>query len=263
MGACRKTGVIEKFRLKLLEGMAANGIEATFADQVFRQIAGFASHGSPESHAASFALQIYVSYCLKCHFPPIFAAGVINSQPMGFYAPAQLIKDAKNHGVEVLPVGVNFSEWDGTIEGVAIQLGYRMIAGMQQEIADQISQCRQQGRFSSLDELLFRTRLSRSHLMKLADADASGSLSHSRRPSLWEVLGNDDEPEDTILLQPHHYADYEPAVLPAMYPEEEIFADYRTTSLSLLDRCNMCQTHFRSRVQAQTAPEGCSLIFEI
>ncbi len=233
MGAWRKTGVMEKFRLKLLDGMAANGIEGTFADQVFRQIAGFASYGFPESHAASFALLVYVSSWLKCHYPAIFAAGIINSQPMGFYAPAQLIKDAQNHGVDVLPVDVNFSEWDCTIEGGAIRLGYRMIAGMQQEIADQISQCRQQGRFLSFDEFLVRTRLTRPHLMKLADADAFGSLSHSRRPSLWEVLGQDDEPEVRGLFQPHHYADSEPAALPAMSPEEEVFADYRTTSLSL------------------------------
>ncbi|WP_459556751.1 error-prone DNA polymerase [Lacunimicrobium album] len=233
MGAWRKTGVMEKFRLKLLEGMAANGIEGKFAEQVFTQIAGFASYGFPESHAASFALLVYVSSWLKCYYPAIFAAGIINSQPMGFYAPAQLIKDAQNHGVDVLPVDVNHSEWDCTIENGAVRLGYRMIAGMQQEIAHTITEFRQQKCFDSFDDFLSRTRLSRAHLMKLADADAFGSLSHSRRPSLWEVLGQDDEPEVRGLFQPHHYADLSSPVLPAMSPEEEVFADYRTTSLSL------------------------------
>ena len=117
MGAWRRSGVIDQFRRKLIDGMRANGLSAEYAEAVFRQIRGFGDYGFPESHAASFALLVYVSAWLKHHYPAAFTAALLNSQPMGFYAPAQLVRDARQHGVEVLPVDVNYSDWDCTLEG--------------------------------------------------------------------------------------------------------------------------------------------------
>src|ERR1700710_1586280 len=116
MGAWRKTDVMDQFRQKLIDGMNANGYSADFAERVFKQLRGFGEYGFPESHAASFALLVYVSAWMKRYYPAAFAAALINSQPMGFYAPAQLVADARKHGVEVLPVDVNFSHWDCTLE---------------------------------------------------------------------------------------------------------------------------------------------------
>ena len=116
MGAWRRPGVIDSFRGKLLEGMLARGLSAEFAERLFKQIRGFGEYGFPESHAASFALLVYVSAWLKCHYPAAFCAALINSQPMGFYAPAQLVRDADEHGVEVRPIDVNHSGWDCTLE---------------------------------------------------------------------------------------------------------------------------------------------------
>ena len=133
MGAWKRRGVIEPFRQKLRDGMVARGIPAGFADRLYEQIRGFAEYGFPESHAASFAVLTYISAWLKCHFPAAFAAALLNSQPMGFYAPAQLIRDAQTHGVVVLPVDVNHSEVDCTLEsasaGKALRLGFRLGGG--------------------------------------------------------------------------------------------------------------------------------------
>src|SRR5438270_12283518 len=120
MGAWRRSGVIEQFRVKMMEGMKARGLSEQFAEQVFNQVRGFGEYGFPESHAASFALLVYVSAWLKRHHPAAFAAALLNSQPMGFYAPAQIVRDARDHGVEVRPADVNESEWDCTLEEFAI-----------------------------------------------------------------------------------------------------------------------------------------------
>ncbi|MCA9155425.1 MAG: error-prone DNA polymerase, partial [Planctomycetales bacterium] len=157
MGAWRRPGVIDQFRRKLLEGMQANGLSAEFAEQVFRQIRGFGEYGFPESHAASFALLVYVSAYLKHYYPAAFCAAIINSQPMGFYAPAQLVRNARDHGVEVRPIDVNHGGWDCTLEpvaegAVALRLGMRLLQGMPREAAARLEQVRDQhGSFHSIE----------------------------------------------------------------------------------------------------------------
>src|SRR6201993_1870646 len=167
MATFRKNGTIHRFESKMIEGMAARGYARDFADRCFRQIEGFGEYGFPESHAASFALLVYASAWMKCHYPDVFAASLLNSQPMGFYAPAQIVRDAQEHGVEVRPVDVNFSGWDCTLEPGAkacerlhprhadmrndirteraLRLGLREISGMSEDFGRHIEKVRGQG----------------------------------------------------------------------------------------------------------------------
>jgi error-prone DNA polymerase len=225
MAAWRRSGVLEQFHRKIVDGMTANGYTLEFAEQCFLQIKGFGEYGFPESHAASFALLVYVSAWLKRHHPAAFAAALINSQPMGFYQPAQIVRDAKEHGVEVGPVDVNESQWDCTLEalseetrgrgdeapsprlrvcasphsswgssGPALRLGFRQIQGMSQVDGDRISNGRNQsGRFVSMADFHVRSGLRVAVLKRLAEADAFGSMGLSRRQALWEVLRLKDE----------------------------------------------------------------------
>ncbi len=265
MGAWRRRGVIDQFRVKLINGMTANGYSAEFADRVFRQLRGFGEYGFPESHAASFALLVYVSAWLKYHHPAAFTAALLNSQPMGFYAPAQLVGDARKHGVTVLPVDVNFSEWDCVLEGreeglvargegrgrqvtnttgpnlddscpspliprPSLRLGFRMLSGFSAAHAERIVEQRRVRPFDSLDEFAQRTGLSNSVLTRLSKADAFASLRLNRRSALWQSLP-DHTPSPLLNAQP--VAD-EPAVsLPKLGAFGEVAADYRTTGLSL------------------------------
>lgn len=249
MGAWRKTGVIEKFRVKLMEGMKANGLPDKFAEQVFHQIKGFGEYGFPESHAASFALLVYVSAWLKRYYPTAFCASLINSQPMGFYAPAQLIRDAREHGVPVLPVDVNESGWDCRLEesvvsgqgsGVEIfptapcplRLGLRLISGLPESAARVIEEARQHGRFTSLDDFVRRTGLGQPIVAKLAEADCFGSLELDRRKALWHALGQEKKKQTQPLFA--DLDESEPAAeLPPMSLAEQVFADYRAAGLSL------------------------------
>ena len=229
MAAWRRPGVIHAFRTKLIDGMLAKGLTPKFAENVFNQIKGFGEYGFPESHAASFALLAYVSAWLKCHYPAVFCTALINSQPMGFYAPAQLVRDALQHGIEIRPIDVNQSHWDCTLEGSAIRLGLRMVSGLGQPAAMTIEQSRGQGVFRSMDEFAERTKLSRTILSRLARADAFGSLKLDRRQSLWQSLGQCQESRPLFDSE-----DREPSTsLPAMSAQEQVFADYRTTGLSL------------------------------
>ncbi|HRE98993.1 MAG TPA: error-prone DNA polymerase [Pirellulaceae bacterium] len=338
MGAWRKTGVIEKFRVKLLEGMRRQGLSETFADQVFRQIRGFGEYGFPESHAASFALLVYVSCWLKHHYPAAFVAGLINSQPMGFYAPAQLIDDARRHDVPVRPIDVNFSDWDCTLEpddddpiflagfvhhrdrrrtatsterapefgdlesldddrpagpddryadaaacaidsaeaecratggarvnateagsktdgagkersphrssrtsrtadrapspSPALRLGFRLIDGLPQTVAETIMAARRQGSFRSISEFARRTGLGRAILSRLADADAFRSLDDDRRRALWDSLAQERRRSDQPLLDRMDLDETE-VTLPAMSEQRQVHEDYRTIGLSL------------------------------
>jgi error-prone DNA polymerase len=218
MAAWRRSGVLESFHQKIVEGMVGNGYERQFAEQCFLQIRGFGEYGFPESHAASFALLVYVSAWLKRHHPAAFAAALINSQPMGFYQPAQIVRDARDHGVEVRPADVNESEWDCTLEerhgaeegqrdkgtkgqrgqwgidGLALRLGFRQIRGLRRADAEQIVAIRNQsGRFVSILDFHHRTRLPVVSLRLLAEADAFSSFGLSRRQVLWEVLRLKDE----------------------------------------------------------------------
>lgn len=232
MGAWRRPGIIDKFRQKLLDGMKLNGLSDDFADRVFQQIRGFGEYGFPESHAASFALLVYVSAWLKHYYPAAFTASLINSQPMGFYATSQLVQDARKHNVAILPPDVNASDWECTLEGGKLRLGLRIIGGLQQATAITVSQARQTGRFASFSDFQRRTQLSPTQLEQLAEADAFGSLSTHRREAIWEALAAPHKPRQKLLFD--NFADDEPNVLlPVMHPEEEVYADYQKTGLSL------------------------------
>jgi error-prone DNA polymerase len=226
MGAWRKPGIIDRFQKKLIDGLLANGYSAEFADRVFRQLRGFGEYGFPESHAASFALLVYVSAWLKRYYPAAFAAALINSQPMGFYAPAQLVSDARKHGVDVLPADVNFSDWDCTLESGALRLGFRMLRGMSESHARRIVEQRETGKYETIAGFARRTGLSPAVLSRLSRADAFQSLEPNRRAALWQSL-----PEQLELFTVD-----DPAVaLARLSPWEEVSADYRNLGLSLRD----------------------------
>lgn len=234
MGAWRKTGLIERFEQKLIEGMLANGYSEEFARNLFGQIEGFGSYGFPESHAASFALLVYVSCWIKCHHPAIFLAALLNSQPMGFYGPAQLVADARAHGVEVRPVDVNHSDWETTIERIeqggslAVRLGLSMIKGLSNIAGETVARARRDGPFGSYGDFVARTRLTAAVLSRLATADAFGSMGLGRRPALWQSLA---ETPDLPLLA--GLPDEPTPPLPRLSPPEDVFLDYRSQGLSL------------------------------
>jgi error-prone DNA polymerase len=217
MAAWRHAGSIEKFQQKMIDGMLANGYERDFAERCFNQIKGFGEYGFPESHAASFALLVYASAWIKRYHPAAFCCALLNSQPMGFYAPAQIVRDAREHGVEVRAVEVNRSDWDCTLEsatspahspapvptadkrswgigGSAVRLGFRMIKGLQAAHGQQIVERRgQHGPFRSIDEFHAATELPVSVVTKLSEADAFASLPRSRQVALWETLALPEE----------------------------------------------------------------------
>lgn len=241
MGAWRRPGVIDEFRHKLVRGLKANGYDDDFAQRLFRQIRGFGEYGFPESHAASFALLVYVSAWLKCYYPAAFAAALLNSQPMGFYAPAQLIADARRHGVQVLPIDVNHSQWDCTLEmtrppanrsgqgEVQLRLGFRMIRGLRAREIERLCEVRRQAEFQSFSDLADRTRLSQSVLSLLARADVFRSLDVHRRSALWAALA--ERPSGRLL--DGVAAEACPRQLPDMSDYDEVVADYRSVGLSL------------------------------
>ena len=230
MGAWRHTGKIETMREKFLAGMLKNGYKPEFAAAVFKQIQGFGEYGFPESHAASFALLVYASAWIKKHYPAAFLTGLLNSQPMGFYAPAQLVRDAQNHGVTVLPVDVNLSAWASTIEGeTTVRLGLSQVRSISfAKHIEPLLNARSRP-FKSIVELARRTGLTQAALSTLAKADAFGSLGLDRRAALWQVLNQHDE---LPLFKSIDSEESEPS-LNAMPLQEHVAADYRNTSLSL------------------------------
>ncbi len=237
MGAWRRTGDIAQFRAKLIDGMKANGLDREFAERVYKQICGFGEYGFPESHAASFARLAYISAWLKYHYPEVFCAALLNSQPMGFYAPAQLVRDAREHGVKILPCDVNHSAWDHQLEADstekrrAIRLGFRIILGFSKSHAPQIEQARNSARYQSFSDFAQRTGLQQACLKRLANASAFESLRLDRRAALWHALAHDGTrlPLFDGLPQP----DATPRNLPALDSAEQVFADYATLTLSL------------------------------
>lgn len=234
MAAWRRPGIIDQFREKLLTGMQARGLSAEFAESVFTQIRGFGEYGFPESHAASFALLVYVSAWLKHHYPAAFCAAILNSQPMGFYAPAQLVRDAREHQVEVRAIDVNHSQWDCTLEDNALRLGLRLLIGFSQAAAETIMHEREShGPFHSLAEFASRTRLRQDLIAKLSDADAFASLGRDRRAMLWESLAQDPHDHARPLLGLLDPEDELPVPLPELSPQESVLADYRTAGMSL------------------------------
>jgi len=195
MATFKKVGTIGKFKADFIGGMLARNYPREFAERCFSQIQGFGTYGFPESHAASFALLVYCSSWMKCHYPDVFAAAILNSQPMGFYAPAQLVRDAREHGVEVRAADVNASEWDHTLEATcgerhALRLGFRLVAGMRVDDARKIVEARAAcGPFRSAEDLMRRAKLGPAAMLTLARADAFGSLDMGRRETLWDVAG--------------------------------------------------------------------------
>ena len=240
MATFRRLGTIHKYRDKMVEGMVARGYDRDFAERCFKQIEGFGDYGFPESHAASFALLVYVSSWLKCHYPAVFACALLNSQPMGFYAPAQLVRDARDHEVEVRPVDVNFSDWNCTLEPTgndspALRLGLKQIKGFGEIPANMLITARHTGNgrpFSHIDDLWRRSGLMPAMIERLAKADAFGSMGFSRRQALWDTRRLN--PDQLPLFRDTGEGIVEPdVVLPIMAPGEEVSHDYAAIRLSL------------------------------
>jgi len=239
MATFRNVGTIHEMEKQMVEGMVRRGYERSFAENCFNQIKGFGEYGFPESHAASFAILVYISSWIKCHHPAAFAAALLNSQPMGFYAPAQIIRDAREHGVEVRPVDINFSEWDNTLERIdkdnlALRLGFRQVEGFSKAWADEICIQRQKC-YTGIEELRRLTRLERRAFVLLADADAFRSLEIDRREALWAVRRFPDN--ETLPLfqaaETNELAREAETRLPQMRMSEHVIADYESTRLSL------------------------------
>ncbi|MBS0560577.1 MAG: error-prone DNA polymerase [Proteobacteria bacterium] len=239
MATFKMTGGVSKFQEKMIDGMVRNGYQREFAERTFRQIEGFGSYGFPESHAASFALIAYASCWIKCHHPDVFCAALLNAQPMGFYAPAQIVRDARAHGVEIRPVCINASGWDCTLEPaegklLAVRLGLRMTKGLAEQHAERIVARRGAGPYRSAEELWRRAGVPRAALEALAEADAFRSLGLDRRAALWAIRGLDETELPLMQAAGGNGAPREAAVrLPPMPSGGEVFADYRAVGLTL------------------------------
>ena len=239
MATFRNHGTIGNYQDALVGGMVARGYTQDFAERCFMQIRGFGEYGFPESHAQAFGWLAYVSSWLKCRHPAVFTCGLLNSQPMGFYAPAQLVRDVQEHGVEVRAADVNASTWDSSLEragdgALALRLGFSRIDSFRKEWADTLSLARQPAPFTSAEDLARRAVLPPHALSLLADADALGSLGQNRRQAGWEVRRV--PPRQLPLFAAFAASELaaEPdARLPAMPLAEEVVADYQTTRLSL------------------------------
>jgi error-prone DNA polymerase len=257
MATFRRTGEVKLFKKRFVEGMCERGYPREFVENCFKQIEGFGEYGFPESHAASFALLVYASAWIKCHYPDVFLVALLNSQPMGFYATSQLVRDAQEHGVEVRSVDVNHSYWDCSLEGTpapqgklhvrhstmsediltthAVRLGLRQIDGFSEDWAKRIDEVRDRG-FDSVRDLWLRTGLPPKVLKKLAHADAFNSLGLNRRDALWAVkaLQRAGDKDNLPLFARVAMPELEPgADLPPMLPGEQVIEDHRHLQLSL------------------------------
>jgi error-prone DNA polymerase len=236
MATFKAKGMVKPLQDKLIGGMLKKGYQQEYAERIFKQLEGFGSYGFPESHAASFALLVYVSSWIKCHFPDVFACGLLNSQPMGFYAPAQIVIDAQRHNVEVRPVDINYSFWDNVLEEkvnryCAMRLGFRQVKGMRtEEIAILLSA--RQGLFTTVIQLL-DAGVSIKTLEILADADAFRSIGLDRRQALWEISSLADSPAGVFKGQPSESSIEANVLLPQLSLSEHVVQDYGATSLSL------------------------------
>ncbi len=248
MAAWKRKGGLGPFHERLVGRMVAKGYAPEFAERIFKQIEGFGEYGFPESHAASFALLVYVSAWLKHHHPDAFLAALLNSQPMGFYAPAQLVRDAREHGVAVLPPHIHQSEWDTVLEGAggdaaplreddarpalrAVRLGFSRIHGFAEEAAQRLLAARREGGpFAGAEDLARRAQLDAHALELLAQADALAPLAGHRHQAAWAVAGVDTRATPMLRSTRTHEAE---AALPAPGAAETVLADYRATGLSL------------------------------
>ena len=239
LASFRRMGTIGEHRERFVQGMLSNGYDREVAEQCFSQIEGFADYGFPESHAAAFAMLTYVSSWLKCHHPAIFACALLNSQPMGFYAPAQIVRDARENGVEIRPVCVNSSLWDNRLErradgAWALRLGFRQIRGFRDGDARRIQECRGNG-YTDVESLWLRAGIPPAVLERLAEADAFAAIGLTRRDALWQVRAIRAPAPLPLFSDPlDGEATCEPQVaLPAMHLGEEVVEDYVALRLSL------------------------------
>jgi error-prone DNA polymerase len=235
MAAWKRKGGLEKYYDRIVNGMEERGYERSFAVAIFEQIKGFGEYGFPESHAAGFALLVYTSSWLKCHEPEAFLAALLNSQPMGFYSPSQLVQDAQRHGVTVLPADVTVSGWDSTLEPIedaerpAVRLGLSLLRGMKEDAAERIENSRAVRPFKSVHDLARRAQLNRHDLHVLADANALAALAGNRREALWHSIA---AVPDKDMLAVAAVQDETPE-LGAPSEGSEIVADYRSAGLTL------------------------------
>ncbi|MEM7045524.1 MAG: error-prone DNA polymerase [Pseudomonadota bacterium] len=245
MATFRRRGTIDQMREKFVKGMIKRGYEPDFAERCFKQIEGFGDYGFPESHSASFAKLVYISSWLKCHYPAVFACGLLNSQPMGFYAPAQIVRDAREHGVEVREVDVNHSSWDSMLEPLdlpgpgpnnthALRLGMRQVGGMNEEQAARIAVCRETP-YADIRDVRDRAGIPVRTLERLAAADVFRSMGLDRRQALWQVRAI--KAEKPLPLFAHAgvsgQGEDQEVALPQMPLSEHVVVDYQTTGLSL------------------------------
>ena len=275
MATFKAKGLVSKFQEKLTTGMMQNGYTLEYAQRVFKQLEGFGSYGFPESHAASFALLVYVSSWLKCYYPDVFACALLNSMPMGFYQPAQIVIDARNHNVDVRPVDINHSNWDNKLEKTegfltpsprgegrgeaALRLGFRQVKGLREEDIKVLTSARTK-KFSSIHELR-SIGLSDAALEKLADADAFRSVNLDRRQALWEVSTKD---KSVAMFSDHPSAEEkrENISLPQMTAAEHVVHDYAAMALSLkahpvsFVREKLQQLHILSTAELTSAKDG-------
>ncbi len=237
MATFRNPGTIEQFHEKMVKGMVARGYDEEFAQRCFNQIKGFGEYGFPESHAASFAKLVYVSAWIKKYYPDVFACALLNSQPMGFYAPAQIVRDAREHGVTVREADVNSSAHDNTLEGTgkcALRIGFRQVDGFKSDWGERLVARRGKG-YASVDDLWQRSGLPARALTLLADADAMGSMGLDRRDAAWHVrrLPQDDPLPLFAAAEGRELGDEPDMALPDMALSEQVIADYQTLRLSL------------------------------
>ncbi|MFL5054755.1 MAG: error-prone DNA polymerase [Microvirga sp.] len=234
MATFKNYGNIADFRDKFIGGMTRRGYPRDFAERCFKQIEGFSTYGFPESHAASFAILVYASAWMKCHYPDVFCAAILNSQPMGFYQPAQLVRDAREHGVDVRPIDVCASHWDCTLERrsddePALRLGLRLVKGLGEPAAERLVAARTSARFSDVQDLTRRARLERRELEALADAGALRELSGNRHLTFWEVAGTERE----LPLAPVAGTGEGTPLLAPPSEGQNIAADYRSAGFTL------------------------------
>ena len=273
MATFRSRGMVDELQDMMVERMVERGYDREFAQRCFNQIRGFGEYGFPESHAASFAHLVYVSSWLKCHFPAAFGCALLNSQPMGFYAPAQIVRDAREHGVSVLPADVNLSQWDCTLEdiggetpasdqkrgrgrqdrNIALRLGLRQVDGLPEAVAaGLIAEREAGGPYADVAALKDRARIGPAHIERLASGDCFGSMQLSRRQALWDarsIGGGAALPLFAAAAARDEGAETARTQLPAMPLSEEVVADYQTTRLSL-------KAHPMSFLRASLAERG-------
>jgi error-prone DNA polymerase len=263
MAAWKRRGGLGHFERRLIEGMRARGYDESFAHQIFSQIQGFGEYGFPESHAASFALLVYSSAWLKCYEPAAFTCALINSQPMGFYAPAQLVRDARDHGVEVCSISVCASDWDCTLERredgePALRLGMRMVKGLGEAAVERIVAARGAAPFADVQDLTRRGALERRELEALADAGALRSLSGNRHLTFWQVAGTEQE----LPLAPVPSAAEGTPLLAPPTEGQNLVADYRSQGLTLgrhplaLLRAELSVAHVLTAAELRDLPHG-------